>query len=92
MENQENKIIKKRKLYAIYDRKRVGFLAIMEKTNNAVAIRDFEMVANAKDGMIKHYPDDYMLSYLGYMDEETGKLVSEPQNICEAKEVIKNEQ
>lgn len=87
-----NDIAKTRKLYAIYDRKRQAYLAVMEKNNNAVALRDFEMIVNAKDGMIKHYPEDYKLSYLGYMDEEKGVLVSELADICEAKEVLQNEQ
>lgn len=88
----ENKIKKLRKLYAIFDKKRMAYLTIMEKTNHAVAMRDFEMIVNAKDGMIKHYPEDYSLDFIGTFDEEDGTLnSSDKTNICSAIEVLKNE-
>lgn len=85
-----NEIRKLRKLFAIYDRKKMAYLTIIEKTNTPVAIRDFKIIVNAKDGLIKHYPEDYKLDYLGSFDEETGELISNLTTVCEAKEVLEN--
>ena len=77
-----------KKLYAIFDRQRMAYLAIMEKPNHAVALRDFDSIAKDKSGLVNRYPEDFAMYYLGTMDEETGELTSEKQKIGEAKDYI----
>lgn len=84
------KVARTQKLYAIFDRKKMAFLQIMEKGNNALALRDFDVIANAEQGMVKRYPDDFALYKLGEMDEETGELISNKTLIAEAREVVKD--
>lgn len=83
--------VRKKKIYAIFDRKKMAYLGVLEKYNDKTAIRDFEMLANRNDTLISQSPEDFKLSYLGYMNEETGELVAEFKDVAEAKEYIKEE-
>lgn len=78
-----------RGLYAIFDRRKMAYLSIMEKQNNALALRDFEIITNSKEGIISKYPEDFALYKVGKFDEENGELINENMLVIEANEVLK---
>ncbi len=79
--------VHEKKLYAIHDKLR-GCLGVMEFPNDQVAIRYFEELANSEKSLIHSKPEDFELKYCGYMNEETGELVSDVKTIKKAKDCI----
>lgn len=85
------KVVRSKKMYAIFDRARMAYLSPMEKPNNKTALRDFEIICKQQGGLVAQMPEDFAFYYLGYIDEETGEMVSEKAKLAEATEFTKAE-
>lgn len=75
-------------LYSIYDYQRRGFLSIIEKQNDTMAERDFKIMCNSENSLMKMCPDDFSLWKLGEYDEENGTLIADKKELLKAKEII----
>lgn len=61
------------RMYAIMDRK-IGYNTPFEQKTDDVAKRNFKATAQAEGSMIKMFPEDYTLWFMGYYDEQTGLI------------------
>ena len=64
-------------IYVVKDDK-VGFLQVMQDTNDATAIRNFEFAVTKADSMYAANKADFRLYKLGTFDTLTAELVLEP--------------
>lgn len=64
-------------IYSIKDEK-VGYLQIMQDTNDMTALRNFDYAINREDSLYKANKSDFRLYKLGTFDTVTGEIVLEP--------------
>lgn len=64
-------------IYVVKDEK-VGFLQVMQDTNDATAIRNFEFAVTKADSMFAANKADFRLYKLGTFDTLTAEVVLEP--------------
>lgn len=63
--------------YCVLDKKAKIYHQPHFLINDAVAVRQFSVVVNHEDGMIKKYPEDYALYRVGVFDMTTGIIIPE---------------
>lgn len=63
-------------LYCIKDEK-VGFLQVMQDTNDMTAIRNFEFAVNRDDSLYKSNKSDFNLYKIGEFFSDSGEVVLE---------------
>lgn len=63
--------------YCILDKKAKIYHQPHFLINDAVAIRQFSVVVNHEEGMVKKFPEDYALYRVGIFDMMTGIIVPE---------------
>lgn len=61
-------------IYAIKDEK-VGFLQVMQDSNDMTALRNFEFAVTARNDIYSQFSSDFKLYKLGSFDNLTGELV-----------------
>lgn len=64
------------KLYSAYDKKALSYSPLMCFVDEISAIRTFESAVHDSASIISRYPADFVLVYLGEMDERTGKITT----------------
>lgn len=64
-------------IYSVRDDK-VGFLQLMQDTNDATALRNFEFAVTKPDSLYVANKADFRLFKLGTFDTLTGEIVLEP--------------
>lgn len=64
-------------IYVVKDEK-VGFLQVMQDTNDATAMRNFEFAVTKADSMYSANKADFRLYKLGTFDTLTAEIVLEP--------------
>ena len=64
-------------IYVVKDEK-VGFLQVMQDTNDATAMRNFEFAVTKADSMFAANKADFRLYKLGTFDTLTAEIVLEP--------------
>lgn len=64
----------KMKLYSIKDRATGAFMTPWPAHQDAHAIRMFQDNVNDPNSACNKHPDDYDLWFVGYFDDDTGKL------------------
>lgn len=64
-------------IYVVKDEK-VGFLQVMQDTNDATAIRNFEFAVTKADSMFAANKADFRLYKLGTFDTLTAEIILEP--------------
>lgn len=64
-------------IYVVKDEK-VGFLQVMQDTNDATAIRNFEFAVTKADSMFAANKADFRLYKLGTFDTLTAEILLEP--------------
>lgn len=64
-------------IYVVKDEK-VGFLQVMQDTNDATAMRNFEFAVTKADSMYAANKADFRLYKLGAFDTLTAEIVLEP--------------
>lgn len=74
------------KLYSVYDKKSMVYGSIMTCQDEVQAVRFFERAVMDSETMMFHYPEDFVLCYLGSIDDKTGVITPEsmPMQIREA--------
>lgn len=77
----------KKAIYSIKDNVIEQFMAPWLAFNNNDAIRSFKAEINKNENM-KNIAKDIELWVLGYYDDETGKIVSDPERIHTGEEAI----
>ena len=72
--------------YCVLDRKAGVFNTPYFLINDAVAVRQLNILVNDKSSMIGKFPEDYILYCVGKFDMLKGKLVAEdfPREIIQA--------
>lgn len=77
------------KIYSIRDAKSGIFNQPFFGHTHAEAERNFHVQANKDGSMVKEYPEDYDLYFLGEFDNETGKYapLDTPQHMIKAIQV-----
>lgn len=70
--------------YAIRDEKSGRFLDMMAKVNDAVALREFETIVNAKGSLIAKYASDFTMWYIGKLAMRAKKFINEAKEIGKA--------
>ena len=77
-------------IYSIYDKKAMTYSPVMSFENEVLAVRAFEQFVLAGNNTVSHYPSDFVLCYLGQMDDNTGALTCDamPRQVEEACSVI----
>lgn len=78
------------KIYSIYDKKAMTYSPVMSFENEVLAVRSFEQFVLAGNNTVSQYPSDFVLCYLGEMDDTTGALTCDamPRQVEEAMAVI----
>lgn len=78
------------KIYSIYDKKALTYSPVMSFENEVLAVRSFEQFVLAGNNTISQYPSDFVLCYLGEVDDTTGALTCDamPRQVEEAMTVI----
>ena len=78
------------KIYSIYDKKALTYSPVMSFENDVLAIRSFEQFVLSGNNVISQYPTDFVLCYLGEVDNTTGALTCDamPRQVEEARSVI----
>ena len=78
------------KIYSIYDKKAMTYSPVMSFENEVLAVRAFEQFVLAGNNTVSQYPSDFVLCYLGEMDDSTGALTCDamPRQVEEAMSVI----
>lgn len=74
-------------LYSVKDNKAGIFLPIFVSANDVCASRELQSTMRNPDIQISFYPEDFDLYYMGYIDDNTGKIVqaqNEPRFILGA--------
>lgn len=77
-------------IYSIYDKKAMTYSPVMSFENEVLAVRAFEQFVLAGNNTVSQYPSDFVLCYLGEMDDKTGALMCDamPRQVEEAMTVI----
>lgn len=65
------------RLYSIYDSKAEQFSPPQVYHNDMLALRAFEGIVNDDKMLIKKYPEDFTLYYLGNLDDSDGRYYVE---------------
>lgn len=60
------------RLYSIYDSKAEQFSPPQVYHNDMLALRAFEGIVNDDKMLIKKYPEDFSIYYIGNIDDTTG--------------------
>lgn len=60
------------RLYSIYDSKAEQFSPPQVYHNDMLALRAFEGIVNDDKMLIKKYPEDFSIYYIGNIDDATG--------------------
>ena len=78
------------KIYSIYDKKAMTYSPVMSFENEVLAVRAFEQFVLSGNNTVSQYPSDFVLCYLGEMDDNTGALTCDamPRQVEEAMSVI----
>ena len=76
-------------LYCIKDEK-VGFLQVMQDTNDAAAIRNFKFMCSRSENLSNFMPSDFSFYKIGEFDSATAEVVLEstPKMICNAAQLV----
>lgn len=76
------------KVYAILDAKLEAHSQPFFAQNDAMALRQFEQLANDTQSNVNRYPEDFSMHRVGKWQDHDGKLVPEktPVKIAEAKD------
>lgn len=61
------------RLYSIYDSKAEQFSPPQVYHNDMLALRAFEGIVNDDKMLIKKYPEDFTLYYVGNLDDSNGR-------------------
>lgn len=69
------------KIYSVLDIKAGVYSPLMSFPNSVYAIRAFESMVNQPDTNINRYPFDFVLHYLGEMDDNTGMIKPVPPTV-----------
>lgn len=74
------------KVYSVYDKKSLVYGQLMTCQDEIQAKRLFERAVMDSDTMLFHYPEDFVLVFVGDFDEKKGvfALPSIPKQILEA--------
>lgn len=67
----------KLRLYSIYDSKAEQFSPPQVYHNDMLALRAFEGIANDDKMLIKTYPEDFSLYYIGNIGDSDGRYYTE---------------
>lgn len=78
LSSEELRIINRRGIYALYDRKAYQFLPIFEAPTDETAVRMLSQSIN-KDNPLMQFSGDYFLYRLGFLDND--KLSPDRQNL-----------
>lgn len=70
----------KLRLYSIYDSKAEQFSPPQVYHNDMLALRAFEGIVNDDSMLIKKYPEDFMLYYVGNLSDSDGRYYVEDCN------------
>jgi len=65
------------RLYCIYDSKAEQFSPPQVYHNDMLALRAFEGIVNDDKMLIKKYPEDFTLYYVGNLDDSDGRYYTE---------------
>lgn len=65
------------RLYCIYDSKAEQFSPPQVYHNDMLALRAFEGIVNDDKMLIKKYPEDFTLYYVGNLDDSNGRYYIE---------------
>lgn len=65
------------RLYSIYDSKAEQFSPPQVYHNDMLALRAFEGIVNDDKMLIKKYPEDFTLYYVGNLDDSSGRYYVE---------------
>lgn len=65
-----------KKIYSLYDKKSHAYLNPIVFNSDGEAMRWFTTVVNREDDAsnIYHYPQDFILCYLGTLDDQSGQF------------------
>ena len=74
--------------YAIRDEKSGRFLDMMAKVNDAVALREFETIVNAKSSLIAKYAGDFTMWYIGKLAMRKKEFINEAKEIGKAVDYV----
>lgn len=69
------------KVYGIYDRCVMGYIAIFTERDDKVAERNFKIALMDEHNMMAKTPEDYRLVKLATFDEKNGIFENEKENI-----------
>ncbi|WGL31182.1 nonstructural protein [Dipodfec virus UOA04_Rod_760] len=67
-------------LYSIYDKKLNKFIPPFFASCQEDAIRQVSSIVNYTNSLICRFPEDYSLYFVGYFDEKSGMLISQPDD------------
>lgn len=65
------------RLYSIYDSKAEQFSPPQVYHNDMLALRAFEGIVNDNEMLIKKYPEDFTLYYIGNLNDSDGRYYVE---------------
>ena len=65
-------------IFTILDTKSAAYMTPFCVSTAGVALRHFSDSVNNSDTPFFKHPEDYILFHIGYFDEHTGELVTQP--------------
>lgn len=68
------------RLYSIYDEKAEQFSPPQVYHNDMLALRAFQGIVNDDNMLIKKYPEDFSLYYVGNISDSDGRYYIEPSD------------
>lgn len=76
-------------IYGIYDNCVMGYITIFTERENKVAERNFKIALTDEHNMMSKTPSDYRLVKLGTLNEKTGEIISNKENIFDGVSLCK---
>lgn len=68
-------------IYGIYDNCVMGYITIFTEREDKVAERNFKIALTDEHNMMSKTPSDYRLVKLGVLNEKTGEITANKENI-----------